>query len=58
MPETKLYIGCKLIKAHPDAKDGKEGYSVEYADGYKSWSPKETFELAYREVTAEEKGML
>lgn len=29
--------------------DGNErGYLVEYEDGYKSWSPKEVFEKAYR----------
>lgn len=26
------------------------GYKVRYADGYESWSPKEVFEEAYREV--------
>jgi hypothetical protein len=29
----------------------EEGYKVVYEDGYESWSPKETFEKAYREVT-------
>lgn len=29
----------------------KEGYLVEYEDGYKSWSPKDVFEKAYKEVT-------
>ncbi len=28
-----------------------EGYLVEYADGYISWSPKEVFEKAYMEVS-------
>ncbi len=28
----------------------REGYLVVYPDGYKSWSPKEAFESAYREV--------
>jgi hypothetical protein len=27
-----------------------EGYKVVYEDGYESWSPKETFEKAYRET--------
>lgn len=59
----KKYIGKKTIMAEPmakseaekvlnrslaDAKGGEEGYLVEYEDGYKSWSPKETFEKAYR----------
>jgi hypothetical protein len=55
------YIGTKLIKAEPinlveaeeilhrKIKAGHEnGYLVEYEDGYKSWSPKDTFEKAYR----------
>ena len=28
--------------------NNEEGYIVEYEDGYKSWSPKETFEKAYK----------
>ena len=28
----------------------KEGYKVVYKDGYTSWSPKDVFEKAYREV--------
>ena len=30
-----------------------EGYIVEYPDGYVSWSPKETFEEAYRKTSGE-----
>lgn len=59
----KKYIGTKTIMAEPmakseaekvlnrslaDAKGGEDGYLVEYPDGYKSWSPKETFEQAYK----------
>lgn len=59
----KKYIGKKTIMAMPmakteaekvlnrslaDAKGGEDGYLVEYQDGYKSWSPKETFEEAYK----------
>lgn len=59
----KKYIGTKTIMAMPmekseaekvlnrslaDAKGGEDGYIVEYPDGYKSWSPKETFEEAYK----------
>lgn len=43
------YIGTKLIEAEPMQKDGKDGYRVKYADGYESWSPKETFEEAYHD---------
>jgi hypothetical protein len=60
MPETKAYIGAKLIRAYRNDKaDGNNpGYTVIYPDGYESWSPKETFETAYREVTEAEKGLL
>lgn len=59
----KKYIGTKTIMAKPmakseaekvlnrslaDAKGGEDGYFVEYPDGYNSWSPKETFEEAYK----------
>lgn len=45
----------KLTGRNPYANDGKmhgeneEGYLVEYKDGYKSWSPKDVFEEAYKE---------
>lgn len=73
MPEEKLYIGSKLIKGTPMDEntfletfkkqtlfDGKTrlGYKVIYPDGYVSWSPKETFENAYREVTQGEKALI
>ena len=59
----KKYIGKKSIMASPmsksdaerllnrklsEAKGGEGGYLVEYEDGYLSWSPKETFESAYK----------
>ena len=34
------------------------GYEVVYEDGYTSWSPKETFERAYRLVTDAELTLL
>ena len=62
----KNYIGVKIVKAQPMTKgefskmkgaasplleESKEpGYVVKYPDGYISWSPKETFEKAYREL--------
>ena len=73
MPEEKVYIGTKIIKAFPlnrkgfEAKSNKPiskddfdkedeaGYLVTYEDGYESWSPKVTFEHAYREVSFSEK---
>lgn len=57
------YIGVKLIKAEPmtsteatrytnrplpENERGRDGYLVEYEDGYRSWSPKSIFEGAYR----------
>lgn len=68
--EGKLYIGAKLIIAEPMSEctflkrfknqdvtnyENQHGYKVIYPDGYISWSPKQTFETAYREVTDGEK---
>ncbi len=64
-----IYIGSKIIEATPMSRneflkfigssmienDDEPGYRVVYPDGYSSWSPKETFEIAYREVTSGEK---
>lgn len=57
----KNYIGTKEVKAQPMTADEavtngykvgthehEDGYEVQYADGYKSWSPKATFEKAYK----------
>lgn len=69
-PIQKTYIGTKIIKAVPmtlgdyntyrgwkipDNEDPMtEGYLVEYPDGYESWSPRDVFETAYREITPQE----
>ena len=50
----KSYIGIKLISAIPSTKDGQEGYTVKYPDGYISWSPKEQFESAYLPLSSDE----
>lgn len=57
------YIGTKVVKAEPmtmteaqkvlgrelkPATLEEDGYLVEYKDGYKSWSPKNVFEEAYK----------
>ena len=42
------YTG-KPIEQH---EQGRDGYLVEYEDGYKSWSPKDVFEVAYRRTDA------
>mgnify|MGYP001576343036 CR=1 FL=1 len=44
---TQQYVGTKIVTAWSQAKEGKEGYAVKYADGYISWSPKEVFEESY-----------
>ena len=75
MPEEKVYIGTKVVKAFALDKasfiqrksngeqkildaDNEAGYLVRYEDGYESWSPKATFERAYRQVTEAEKAMM
>ena len=51
MPDAKVYIGTKLVRAfRQQHADGRDGYAVIYSDGYESWSPKATFEHAYREL--------
>lgn len=64
----KVYIGTKIVKAEPmtgakfaatvrplpGGAMSKDGYKVVYDDGYVSWSPKEQFRRAYRELTIEE----
>lgn len=47
---THHYIGTKIVSAWAAEKDGQPGYGVKYEDGYTSWSPKETFEAAYRDI--------
>lgn len=57
----KKYIGIKKVMAQPMTADEavakgykvgnhehEDGYEVEYKDGYKSWSPKDVFEEAYK----------
>jgi len=60
----KKYLGVKLISAEPALRGWQykgtepltmeefkqEGYRVIYEDGYESWSPKDVFERAYREI--------
>ena len=72
MYKEQIYIGCKVIKAIPmtsdefaklkgkstDGAENAHGYKVEYEDGYISWSPKSTFERAYRLVSESELKMI
>lgn len=70
MEKMKLFIGSKLILASQmdeclflklfkdedvTNRETRPGYHVRYPDGYDSWSPKETFEAAYREVSDSER---
>lgn len=48
----KQYIGTKIIQAEPASREGQEGYAVQYADGYKSWSPRQAFDESYRPCEA------
>ena len=47
---THHYIGTKIVLAWAADKDGAPGYGVKYEDGYTSWSPKNVFEAAYRDI--------
>lgn len=66
LTHLKSYIGCKIIKAEPmgssdffvsDETD-RPGYKVRYPDGYVSWSPKDVFESAYREISDSERALI
>lgn len=48
---------CKKMEKGPrdsEPRQQQDGYFVEYPDGYKSWSPKDVFESAYRLITPAE----
>lgn len=45
---TQQYVGTKIVTAwEATGQNGAPGYSVKYADGYTSWSPKDVFESTY-----------
>jgi len=67
------YIGTKVVLAEPmgefefhvlirpilkEGQPPRDGYKVTYEDGYVSWSPKKTFERAYRKVTIQEAALI
>ena len=72
--KMQAYIGTKIVCAEPmdekvfirekkmlpfsDGIPSQPGYLVVYPDGYESWSPKETFEAAYRLVSDDERRMV
>lgn len=49
MKEAQKVLGRKIATLK-QVNVEENGYLVEYKDGYKSWSPKDVFEEAYREV--------
>lgn len=53
-----VYIGTKVVQAEPETKDERDGYAVVYEDGYRSWSPREAFDRAYRRVSVAEIDMI
>ena len=54
----KTYVGTKIVMAETEEKNGEDGYAVVYADGYRSWSPRATFEESYRRVSDREAAMV
>lgn len=69
----KEYVGTKIIQAEPmdectflrdhkkqdtTGRETRPGYIVQYPDGYISWSPKDVFETAYREITIDERALV
>lgn len=64
--EMPKYLGVKLVQAEkmseaeftnrvknedwPQNREDRPGYLVVYEDGYRSWSPKDVFEKAYRKI--------
>ena len=47
-----ITITDDLPVAFPNFPSVEDGYRVQYADGYVSWSPKEAFDEAYRPTDA------
>ena len=46
--EAEKVLGRKIEFSAVEKREESEGYLVEYADGYRSWSPKDVFDKAYR----------
>lgn len=58
-PFNQLWLKGGVYSRQPlPMSDDSPGYLVIYPDGYKSWSPKEVFETAYREITKDETNMI
>lgn len=50
MSEYKEYVSLKSIKAKDDNQLGVDGYTIQYPN-YKSFCPKNIFNVLYREIT-------
>lgn len=46
--EAEKVLGRKIDTSAVENREKTEGYLVEYADGYRSWSPKDVFDKVYR----------
>ena len=46
--EAEKVLGRNIDTSSVEDRNSTAGYLVEYADGYRSWSPKEIFERSYR----------
>jgi len=53
----KTILGKSDNEIHNQESRG-EGYLVVYPDGYKSWSPKEVFDNAYRKISEAEQELI
>lgn len=63
MSKFKSLFDGVLVEAvrqdkHAHRKDPELGYRIFHKNGDQSWSPKETFEKAYRLVTNDEKELI
>lgn len=54
IPEAEPMDECKFLREvkgqDTSDRETRPGYKVVYPDGYVSWSPKDVFEEAYREI--------
>lgn len=46
--EAEKVLGRTIDTSAVENREDYEGYLVEYEDGYRSWSPKDVFEKAYK----------
>ncbi len=46
--EAEKVLGRKIDTTAVESRENEEGYLVEYDGGYRSWSPKDVFDKAYK----------